>query len=77
VPRTCKPAPASAHGGLVASFRRVSSMPNGWTEREERQFERVKASNLARGRWRRKAAELAARLVNKQRRQRGETRKDG
>jgi len=52
-------------------------MPNGWTERDERQFERVKASYLARGRPPRKAAELAARLVNKQRRQCGETRKDG
>jgi hypothetical protein len=52
-------------------------MPNGWTEREERQFERVKASYLARGRSQRKAAELAARLVDKQRRQRDETRKDG
>jgi len=52
-------------------------MPNGWTEREERQFARVKASYVARGRSPRKAAELAARLVNKQRRQRGETRKDG
>ena len=52
-------------------------MPSGWTEREERQFERVKVSYLARGRSPRKAAELAARLVNKQRRQRGETGKDG
>ena len=51
-------------------------MPTGWTEREERQFERVKASYLARGRSPRKAAELAARLVTKQRRARGETRKD-
>jgi hypothetical protein len=51
-------------------------MPNGRTERDERQFERVKASYVARGRSPRKAAELAARLVNKQRRQRGETRKD-
>jgi hypothetical protein len=52
-------------------------MLGGWTEREERHFERVKASYLARGRSLRKAAELAARLVNKQRRERGETRKDG
>jgi hypothetical protein len=49
--------------------------PPGWTERDERVFERVKASYLARGRPPRKAAELAARLVNKQRRERGETRK--
>ena len=48
-------------------------MPTGWTARDERQFERVKASYLTRGRSPRKTAELAARLVNKQRRERGET----
>ena len=52
-------------------------MPTGWSEHDSRQFERVKASYLARGREARKAAELAARLVNKRRRERGETRKDG
>ena len=51
-------------------------MPAGWTERDQRVFERVKASYLARGRLPRKAAELAARLVNKQRRERSETGKD-
>jgi hypothetical protein len=51
-------------------------MPTGWSEHRQRQFERVKASYLARGRSPRKAAELAARLVNKQRRVSGETRKD-
>jgi hypothetical protein len=49
-------------------------MPTGWSEKRERQFERVKASYLARGRSPRKAEELAARLVNKQRRESGETR---
>lgn len=49
-------------------------MPTGWTPKQERQFERVKASYLARGRSPRKAAELAARVVNKQRRERGEAR---
>jgi hypothetical protein len=48
-------------------------MPNGWTEKRERQFERVKASYVERGRTERKAEELAARLVNKQRRASGET----
>ena len=51
-------------------------MATGWDEQQERQFEHVKASYLARGRSVRKAEELAARLVNKQRRERGETRKD-
>jgi hypothetical protein len=53
------------------------AIPTGWTEGDERQFERVKASYLARGRPAPKAAELAARLVNQRRRERGETRKDG
>ena len=48
-------------------------MPTGWSEKRERQFERVKVSYLARGRSPRKAEELAARLVNKQRRESGET----
>jgi hypothetical protein len=51
-------------------------VPSGWNYRDVRVFERVKASYLARGRPPRKAAELAARLVNKQRRERGETWKD-
>ena len=78
LPRTCKPEPCQRHGALGAPFRTVNPMPrpSGWTERDERQFERVKASYLDRGRPPRKAAELAARLVNKQRRARGETRKD-
>ena len=52
-------------------------MWTGWTERDERHFERVTAFYLARFRPPRKAAELAARLENKQRRKRVETRKDG
>ncbi|HEU5202793.1 MAG TPA: hypothetical protein VFU17_00710, partial [Candidatus Limnocylindrales bacterium] len=67
----------SGHGALGPAFSTVSPMPADWTERDERQFERAKASYLARGRPLRKAAELAARLVNKQRRQCGETGKDG
>jgi hypothetical protein len=51
-------------------------MPTAWSAKRERQYERIKASYLGRGYTPRKAAELAARLVNKQRRASGETRKD-
>ncbi|HSK53531.1 MAG TPA: hypothetical protein VLA44_12295 [Clostridia bacterium] len=47
-------------------------MQTAWSPTRERQFEHVMASYLDRGRNPAKAAELAARLVNKQRRQRGE-----
>ncbi len=49
-------------------------MPTGWSARRARQFEHIRDSYLARGRSPRKAAELAARLVNAQRRAAGETR---
>lgn len=48
-------------------------MPSSWSDRRERQFEHVMASYLDRGRNPVKAAELAARLVNRQRRERAET----
>jgi hypothetical protein len=50
--------------------------PAGWSAKRVRQFERIRTSYLVRGRSPRKAAELAARVVNKQRRASGETRKD-
>jgi hypothetical protein len=43
-------------------------MPTVWSDKRERQYERIKASLQARGRSERKAAEIAARTVNKQRR---------
>jgi hypothetical protein len=49
-------------------------MPTGWSPKRERQFEHVMASYLDRGSNPSKAAELAARLVNRQRRERGEIR---
>jgi hypothetical protein len=49
-------------------------MHTGWSPKRERQFEHVMASYLDRGSNPSKAAELAARLVNRQQRARGETR---
>ena len=47
-------------------------MPS-WTEKDERQYEHVKDSALDRGRSEERAEEIAARTVNKQRREEGRT----
>jgi len=50
-------------------------MPNAWNDKRERQFEHIKASYRERGRSEDKAEELAARTVNKERAEKGETRR--
>lgn len=50
-------------------------MPNGWSEKRERQFEHVKESERERGRSEERAEEIAARTVNRTRREHGETKK--
>ena len=44
-----------------------------WTEKDERQFEHIKDSAVERGRAEDRAREMAARTVNKQRREDGRT----
>ena len=44
-----------------------------WSDKEERQYDHVKESELDRGRSQKKAKEIAARTVNKQRRENGKT----
>jgi hypothetical protein len=48
-------------------------MPRQWTEKDERQYEHIKQSSRKRGRSLRRAKEIAARTVNKQRRLEGRT----
>lgn len=48
-------------------------MPKSWTKKDERQYEHVKESELEQGRTEDRAEEIAARTVNKQRRQEGRT----
>lgn len=48
-------------------------MPKAWAEKDERQYEHVKTSELERGREEDRAEEIAARTVNKQRREEGRT----
>lgn len=45
----------------------------GWTQKQERAYEHVKESNRDQGRSEEKASEIAARVVNKQRRLKGQT----
>jgi hypothetical protein len=48
-------------------------MPKAWTAKDERQYKHVKESERERGRSPDKAEEIAARTVNKQRREEGRT----
>lgn len=44
-------------------------MPKGWSRKDERQYEHIKKSNLDRGLSESRAKEIAARTVNKERRE--------
>lgn len=48
-------------------------MPKGWSKHDEEKYEAIKESNLDRGMDEGRAQEIAARTVNKQRRQEGRT----
>lgn len=48
-------------------------MPKAWTSKDERQYEHIKQSSKKRGKSTRRAKEIAARTVNKRRRQEGRT----
>lgn len=47
--------------------------PRAWTDKDERQYEKIKTSQLRRGKSERRAKEIAARTVNKTRREQGRT----
>jgi hypothetical protein len=48
-------------------------MPKAWSAKRERQYEHVKDSEKKQGRSTKRAKEIAARTVNKQRAEKGET----
>lgn len=48
-------------------------MPAAWSDKDERQYEKIKSSQQERGRSTKRAKEVAARTVNKRRRQEGRT----
>jgi hypothetical protein len=49
-------------------------MPNAWTAKDERKYDHIRESQMDRGSSERKAEEIAARTVNKHRREEGRTR---
>jgi hypothetical protein len=53
------------------------TMPEGWSDKRERQYEHIKDSYKDRGVSTDEAEERAARTVNKERREDGETKKQG
>ena len=48
-------------------------MPRAWTSKDERQYQHIEDGEVERGRTTRRAKEIAARTVNKQRREEGRT----
>jgi hypothetical protein len=52
-------------------------MPKAWSNKRERQYEHVKDSEKKQGRSTKRAKEIAARTVNKQRAQSGEAKSSG
>ncbi len=50
-------------------------MPKSWSKKDERQYEHIKDSASKRGKSTKRAKEIAARTVNKNRRREGRTKK--
>jgi hypothetical protein len=48
-------------------------MPKSWSNKDERQYEHIKASEKKSGKSTKRAKEIAARTVNKQRKEEGRT----
>lgn len=48
-------------------------MPSSWSDKDERMYDHIKEGELERGRSEDRAEEIAARTVNKQRREEGRT----
>ena len=49
-------------------------MPQGWTDKQERKYEHIRDSEKDQGASTKRAKEIAARTVNKERAQKGQTR---
>jgi hypothetical protein len=71
--RVDTPLPRPRLGSERNADQEVPTMPRGWSDKRERQYEHIKESYEERGRSEDKAEEIAARTVNKERREDGET----
>jgi hypothetical protein len=67
------PEPFLAQSLLFAQARRYTPMPKAWSDKDERQYEHVKESEKKEGRSTEQAKEIAARTVNKHRKEEGRT----
>jgi hypothetical protein len=70
--RAAATGPAMAEATRYGPLEGARAMPRGSSKKRERQYEHIKESYEERGRSEEKAEELAARTVNKQRREAGE-----
>src|SRR3954470_19106616 len=77
--RAQRPEPAAGITGArpgtrpVSSSKGVRTMPSAWSNKRERQYEHIKESEKKQGRSTKRAKEIAARTVNKERARSGET----
>jgi hypothetical protein len=66
-----------ANSGLVFALPSIlkggSVVPKAWSAKDERQYEHVKASEKKEGKSEKRAKEIAARTVNKERKKEGRT----
>jgi hypothetical protein len=53
--------------------KKEAVMPQAWSNKDERQYEHIKASEKKEGRSTKRAKEIAARTVNKKRKKEGRT----
>jgi hypothetical protein len=60
----------------VQAQKGSAKMPEAWSDKRERQYKHIKESYRERGVGKDEAEDRAARTVNKERREEGETKKD-
>jgi plasmid stabilization system protein ParE len=66
-------ADGDARDNLPRALQGDNAMPRRWTDKDERKYEHIKEGELKRGVNVRRAKEIAARTVNKSRREEGRT----
>lgn len=65
--------PGDGSGQQRDSQKKGDTMPKAWSKKDERKYEHIKESAQERGQSARRAKEMAARTVNRDRRQEGRT----
>jgi plasmid stabilization system protein ParE len=67
------PGPPTGNAVLFTSTDRGASMPSTWTDKQERKYEHIRDSEREQGAAPKRAEEIAARTVNKERAQKGQS----